>query len=78
MSEPKIAGTTPVVLQLEAGTYYWCACGHSENQPWCDGSHAGTGMEPVAFTVEGSSKTALCQCKHTGDQPRCDGSHSKL
>jgi CDGSH-type Zn-finger protein len=78
MSEPKVAGTAPVVLQLDKGTYYWCACGRSANQPWCDGAHAGTGFQPVAVTVEGPSKMALCLCKHTGTRPRCDGSHTKL
>jgi len=78
MTQAKRAGTAPVVLQLEQGTYYWCACGNSLNQPWCDGSHAGTGLEPVALTVEKPSKVALCLCKQTGDRPRCDGSHSRL
>jgi CDGSH-type Zn-finger protein len=78
MSDPKVAGTSPVVLKLEQGTYYWCACGHSKNQPWCDGSHAGTEFNPTALDVETSATVALCLCKRTGDQPRCDGSHSKL
>jgi CDGSH-type Zn-finger protein len=78
MSDPKVAGSAPVVLQLDEGTYYWCACGHSENQPWCDGSHAGTGFTPVSYEVDGPKTVALCLCKHTGDQPCCDGSHSKL
>ena len=78
MSEAKVAGTTPVVLQLDQGTYYWCACGESKNQPWCDGSHAGTGYNPVALEVEAPKPVALCLCKRTGDQPRCDGSHNDL
>ncbi len=78
MSKAKVAGSAPVVLQLEQGTYYWCACGRSASQPWCDGSHAGTGFEPVALTVDEPSKVALCLCKQTGDEPRCDGSHTKL
>ena len=78
MSEAKVAGSAPVVLQLDAGTYYWCACGRSENQPWCDGSHADSGIEPVSLQIDSSSTVALCLCKQTCDQPRCDGSHSKL
>jgi CDGSH-type Zn-finger protein len=78
MADPKVAGSAPVVLQLDQGTYYWCACGRSDNQPWCDGSHAGTGIEPVAFSVDEPTKAALCLCKQTGDRPRCDGSHTKL
>ena len=78
MSEAKVAGTAPVVLELDDGTYYWCACGRSSDQPWCDGSHQGTGLEPVPLTLEERSKVALCMCKQSGDRPRCDGSHSKL
>jgi CDGSH-type Zn-finger protein len=78
MSDPKVAGTAPVLLQLDEGTYYWCACGRSENQPWCDGSHAGTGYNPVSYEVESPKTVALCLCKQTGDQPTCDGTHSKI
>ena len=78
MPEPKVAGTAPAVLQLEPGTYYWCACGRSADQPWCDGSHAGTGFQPVELTLDRPAKVALCLCKHTGTRPRCDGSHAKL
>lgn len=78
MSEVKIAARLPVVMELEAGEYYWCACGRSANQPFCDGSHAGTGITPLAFTAQEGKKVALCQCKHTGNPPYCDGSHAKL
>lgn len=78
MSEPNVADKKPAVLELEAGTYYWCACGHSAKQPFCDGSHKETGFHPLKFEVAEKGKTALCQCKHTGSQPHCDGSHHKL
>jgi CDGSH-type Zn-finger protein len=78
MSDPKVAGSAPVVVKLEQGTYYWCACGLSENQPWCDGSHAGTGINPVSVSIDKPSTVAMCLCKQTGDQPRCDGSHSNI
>lgn len=78
MESPKIAATLPTVGELEPGTYYWCACGLSSNQPYCDGSHQGTSFQPVPFEVETKKKMALCNCKHTANAPFCDGAHKKL
>lgn len=78
MSEAKIAGTKPTVLELEAGDYFWCSCGHSDNQPFCDGSHKGTEFTPQNFTLEEKQKVALCLCKQTSNTPFCDGSHSNI
>ena len=78
MSEPVIADKKPVVLTLEAGTYHWCSCGKSANQPFCDGSHKGTDFVPLKFEVLEAGKSALCLCKHSGTKPHCDGSHKKL
>ena len=90
MSDPKVAGTAPVVLQLDQGTYYWCACGQSKNQPWCDGSHRPEDPQPIAFTASvlapdsnkqgGTGQTLqsdhlLCGCKYSASPPFCDGSH---
>jgi len=77
--EPKITQKGPYAVELEAGkTYYWCACGHSANQPFCNGSHKGTEFTPVAYTPDKSGTFYLCGCKKTGTRPMCDGTHKKL
>jgi len=73
-----IGGRVPVVENLQPGTYFWCACGRSESQPFCDGSHAGTEFEPFEFTIDAPRRCALCACKRTHTQPFCDGSHKSL
>jgi CDGSH-type Zn-finger protein len=78
MSEPVIAQKFPYALELEPGKYWWCACGRSANQPFCDGSHKDTGFSPVAFELAEAKKVWLCGCKHTHDQPFCDGTHKTL
>ncbi|MEO9862504.1 MAG: glutamate synthase-related protein [Yoonia sp.] len=76
---PIIAAKAPAMADLEGGKdYFWCACGMSKNQPFCDGSHAGTDVTPVKFTAEKTGKAALCQCKATANQPFCDGTHAQL
>jgi len=78
-SHPIIAKKAPYVVELEAGkSYWWCSCGRSETQPFCDGSHAGTKFQPVEVTVDETKKVGLCGCKHTKNSPKCDRSHSKL
>jgi len=78
MSEAIVASKKPAVLTLEADTYYWCSCGRSASQPFCDGSHEGTGLTPLAFEISEPKQVALCQCKQTKTPPFCDGSHSAL
>jgi len=78
MSEPVIADRKPCVMNLEPGEYWWCACGRSKGQPFCDGSHSGTGISPMQFTITEAKTVALCCCKHTNNAPYCDGTHSKL
>ncbi len=78
MSTPVSPQKAPYGLDLDPGTYYWCACGRSRNQPFCDGSHQGTGFAPVQFTVDERKELWLCGCKHTGTAPYCDGTHKNL
>ncbi len=78
MDEPNIAEKRPAVLDLEAGTYYWCQCGLSKNQPFCDGSHSGTKFEPLKLEIKAKQKVALCNCKRTKMPPFCDGVHARL
>lgn len=79
MSEPTIAGTAPMPIEVEEGkSYFWCACGLSSNQPFCDGSHKGTEFSPVKYTAEKDGKAFFCSCKRSDKAPLCDGSHKAL
>lgn len=81
MTEPVIAQRAPYMAELMPGDYWWCACGRSKNQPFCDGSHKGSEFQPVKFTVRAGSKPQtvwLCGCKHSKTKPFCDGTHNKL
>jgi CDGSH-type Zn-finger protein len=79
MTEPVVAQKEPYAVELKAGkSYAWCACGRSDNQPFCDGSHKGTSLQPVTFKAEKDGKAFLCGCKATDNQPFCDGSHKAL
>ena len=74
-----IANVKPVKVELEAGkNYFWCQCGLSQSQPFCDGSHASTDIKPLRFTVEKTGAAGLCQCKSTANAPFCDGTHATL
>lgn len=79
MTEPTIAQKSPYAVAVEAGKdYWWCACGRSANQPFCDGSHKGSGFTPIKYTAEKSGDHWLCQCKHSNKKPLCDGTHKTL
>ena len=78
MAAPKIAQKSPYVVELEPKKYAWCACGQSNNQPYCDGSHKGSEFSPIIVDVAESKKVALCGCKQSGNKPHCDGTHKSL
>jgi len=79
MAEPIVAQKSPYPVELEAGkTYFWCACGRSQKQPFCDGSHKDTGLSPVSYKAAEAKKVWFCGCKATKKSPLCDGSHNAL
>ena len=78
MTEPECPQKSPYVMEVEPGNYAWCSCGRSANQPYCDGSHKGSGMKPIVVNLEEKQRVAWCGCKRSGGQPYCDGSHRSL
>jgi CDGSH-type Zn-finger protein len=79
MDKPVVAGKAPIPVELKKGeTYYFCTCGKSDSQPFCNGAHQGTSFTPMAFTAEKDETAYLCSCKHTKKPPYCDGSHQNL
>jgi CDGSH iron-sulfur domain-containing protein 3 len=78
MNDPIICQKAPMVQKTEPGTYWWCACGRSQHQPFCDGLHKGTGLSPLKVEMAQAGTVAWCACKHSKKSPFCDGSHAKL
>ena len=79
MDKPIIAARKPCLVGVEAGkTYFWCRCGRSQNQPFCDGAHKGTDFTPLKWTAKEGGDQLFCACKHTRSEPFCDGSHNNL
>ena len=78
MLKGKKAGDSAIVVEIEKNkSYFWCSCGLSSKQPFCDGSHKNTEFSPVKFIADETKKMFFCTCKQTNNQPFCDGSHNK-
>ena len=78
MAEPNIAAKAPIVREMEPGTYWWCSCGKSQTQPFCDGTHKGTEFRPIKVELTEKRTLAWCACKHSKNAPYCDGTHAGL
>ena len=79
MAKGQVAAKAPIRIEVEAGkNYFWCVCGKSANQPFCDGSHKGSEFAPLKWTAESDGAKFFCACKQTDGQPFCDGSHKAL
>lgn len=76
--EPVIPQKAPYAVEVEPGTYWWCACGKSAKQPFCDGSHKGSEFSPVKTEIPEAKKVYFCGCKHSAGKPFCDGKHKSL
>lgn len=79
MSQGKATQNSPYKVDVEEGkSYFWCACGMSSKQPFCDGSHKGSEFNPIKYTAEKDGMVAFCGCRATGNSPMCDGTHRTL
>ena len=79
MSTPDTPQKTPLPVDVQEGRkYFWCSCGKSDRQPFCDGSHQGTEFLPLTYVAETTRTLYFCACKHTRGAPLCDGSHNAL
>ncbi len=79
MAKGQVAAKEPIAVEVEAGkSYFWCTCGKSSKQPFCDGKHKDSEFSPVKWTAEEDGTKYFCTCKQTNGQPFCDGSHKSL
>ncbi len=79
MDEPIVAKAAPMAVEVEAGKkYFWCSCGRSASQPFCDGAHKNTAFTPVEYQAAEDTTVYFCCCKHTAAAPMCDGAHKNI
>lgn len=78
MGNTKIFSKSPMVMEIKAGKYFWCSCGKSESQPFCNGSHKGSEFTPMEIEITEDKKVAWCLCKQSGKKPFCDGTHKNI
>lgn len=80
MKEAGIPQKKPIALEMAAGEYWWCSCGYSKTQPFCDGSHStsDTGLQPMKVVLDKPTKVWWCACKRSGTKPHCDGTHKNI
>jgi len=79
VNEPHIEGRAPIQVDVEVGkSYWWCACGLSKTQPFCDGSHKTTSFAPVEYIPDKATRVFFCTCKRSSKKPLCDGSHKRI
>jgi CDGSH iron-sulfur domain-containing protein 3 len=78
MENGNIFMKSPIVKEEKAGVYFWCACGMSAKQPYCDGTHKTTDFKPMRIEIKEDKKVAWCACKHSAGKPFCDGTHRNL
>ncbi len=78
MAKPHIVDKHSLKMEMEPGEYFWCSCGKSVTQPFCDGSHQGSEFKPELIEIKETKTVHWCMCKHTGRKPFCDGTHRKL
>jgi CDGSH-type Zn-finger protein len=78
MTEPNVPQKSPYIVDVQPGKYWWCSCGKSNKQPFCDGSHKGSEFKPMMVEFTEAKKIAFCGCKNSANKPFCDGSHRNL
>ena len=78
MEKPRIAGYRSKKMDMKPGIYFYCTCGMSKNQPFCNGAHKNTRFKPTKVTIEKNEMIPWCLCKYSDKGHICDGKHREL